>query len=497
MKKELLLFSIFLILLCSLYSTAQSIKTDYGVYPPPSPPPALPAAGATFMDPVFGTTIMRVTDSNDGDDNHQSYSYWPSINKNSSLLYISSVGGNPTLYDFDTATFSISNKRALFQSNPLNDGTPNAEDAIWSGTQNNEILCHTGQKIYRYNVVTDQYTLIKDFSSAYPDIHLWQMSRSINDNVFAFTYKENVNYANIGYIIYRVTGNQTDTASTSDIDEVQLDKAGDYLVIKTGNSGPSVIETEILNIQTGNSEYLTDNAPDFSPGHSDNGTGFVIGADNWNNTYTYRNLATPHTSFSVLDFNNDWTLGNHVSMLSDDESWMLMSTFVGNTTTSSGIFVDEIFQFASDGSKTVRRLAHTHSDYLNQNPNNSYWSMPRANISRDGKYAVFTSNWGSTTRMDVFILKIAPLLSVGIVEEENISFGVFPNPTTGVFTIRINKLNGGAGKIFIKNIVGEIVFQQVVDSDEKTLHLDLANGIYLVELSTNKGRIVQKLSCVK
>src|SRR5205823_5436745 len=98
-------------------------------YPEPAPP-ALPAAGGMLTDPTFGTTLLRVTDANDGTDNHQSYSYWPSFNKNSSLLYISSVGGIPKVYDFDTATFSVSNKRILFQSNPP-DGVPSSEDAIW------------------------------------------------------------------------------------------------------------------------------------------------------------------------------------------------------------------------------------------------------------------------------------------------------------------------------------------------------------------------------
>src|SRR3954468_19995714 len=106
LKKYFSLFTLMIIVGSTSFS--QSIKTDYGVYPEPTPP-VLPAAGGTFTDPVFGTSLLRVTDSNDGADNHQSYSYWPSLNKNSSLLYISNVGGNPTLYDFDTVAFSISN----------------------------------------------------------------------------------------------------------------------------------------------------------------------------------------------------------------------------------------------------------------------------------------------------------------------------------------------------------------------------------------------------
>src|SRR5690348_5150718 len=113
MKRASSLFTFLIFNFPFLIVTGQSIKTDYGVYPPPAPP-TLPAAGGTFTDPTFGTSILRVTDANDGSDNHQSYSYWPSMNKNSSLLYISTVGGSPKLYDFDTAALAVSNKRAMF-----------------------------------------------------------------------------------------------------------------------------------------------------------------------------------------------------------------------------------------------------------------------------------------------------------------------------------------------------------------------------------------------
>jgi hypothetical protein len=87
-------------------------------------------------------------------------------------------------------------------------------------------------------------------------------------------------------------------------------------------------------------------------------------------------------------------------MLADDEKWIMMSTFLANSLQSTGLFRDELFQIATDGSKRVRRLAHLHSVYRD------YWDQPRANVSRDGRFAVFTSNWGATDRRDVFIVKI-------------------------------------------------------------------------------------------
>ncbi|MFP5260851.1 MAG: fibronectin type III domain-containing protein, partial [Blastocatellia bacterium] len=42
-----------------------------------------------------------------------------------------------------------------------------------------------------------------------------------------------------------------------------------------------------------------------------------------------------------------------------------------------------------------------------------YWDSPRANVSRDGRYAVYTSNWGSADRTDVFICRIPPISGGG------------------------------------------------------------------------------------
>lgn len=479
--------------LLAFVTSAQSIKTDYGVYPEPAPPP-LPAAGGTFVDSVFGTTLLRVTDTNDGSDNHQSYSYWPSFNKNSTLLYISSVGGSPTLYDFDTLNFSISNKRALFAGNPPGDGAPNAEDAIWSGQHANIMLCHTAQKLYSYNTSNSSYTLIHDFGTAYPNIFLQQMSRSVNDTTFAFTYKENINYTNIGYIVLRASNNQADTGNMATLDEVQVDKTGNYLVIKTGQSGAGVIEVEILDLLNGNKQYLTDNGPDYAPGHSDNGTGFVIGADNWNNAYTFRTLTNPHTFYNVIDYNNDWSQGTHVSMLADDESWLLVSSFIANTLPSTGIFSDEIYQVATDGSKAVRRLCHHHSDYLNQtNFNDQYWSEPKANVSRNGKYAVFTSNWGSTSRRDVFVLQIPAANTAGLAGREEEKYLLYPNPAIDKIRL-VMPANMQPCLLEITDILGKIMFSKKVNVNTEDLDISgLPEGIYFL----HAGAAIKKFAVVR
>lgn len=472
MKIHFLLFHAFI----AASSFAQ--LTDKNIHNQPSPP-TLPASGGKITDPTFGTTIMRVTDNNDGSDNHHSYSYWPCHNSNNTLLYISSVNGQPTLYDFDPVNFTISNKRNAFQNAP---GGLNAEDAIWSATNPDIMYAHTGSKLYAWNVTTQTAALIHDFSANYADIFLSQMSRSANDSVFAFTRKENVNYSTQGYVVWKKGNtNLFYEASTSSLDEVQVDKSGDFLVIKTGNSGAGVIEVKIANMINNTVEDLTDNGPDFSPGHSDNGLGIVVGADNWNNSIRIRNLATPHTHSELMNWGNDWSQSNHLSMNSENENWVLISFFStsGNT---NGLYHDEIQLISTDGNQNVYRLCHHQSVY-----NSDYWNSPRATISKDGQFVTFTSNWGGTGKRDVFVVKFPALTTSANKKINSELISVFPNPASDQLSITV--LNPNEQKIKVINQMGQVLLETTLNGQgmqNKLLDIrSIPTGIYhLVMYST-------------
>ena len=388
--------------ICSLSVNAQ-IKRDYGTYPVPPAPP-LPAAGGTVIDPTFKTKIMRLTDANDGPDCINAYSYWPTFNLNSTRLMVYS-GTAPLLYEFDPVNFRILGKAVWDTPTPIG-GSIGWEDAIWSGTDPDIIYAHDnlGMHLWAYNVATKTYTLVFDLTDQYDrGDYLWQMSKNIaTDDVFAFTRRD-ARYNVAGYLVWRRDPDQVIyDVTTSQIDEVQVDKSGRYLAVKTGQQGAGAIEVQVVNLKTLTVENLTDDGPDYAPGHSDNGTRTVIGADNWRNQVTYRTLAHPHSHYTLISYENDWTQDYHVSMLADNEKWVLLSSYSGATGTPDGPFHDEIYQVATNGSLKVRRLAHHFSIY-----GGDYYASPRANISRDGRFVAFTSNWGvEGGRKDVFILKI-------------------------------------------------------------------------------------------
>lgn len=377
------------------------VRTDRGVYPPP-PAPALPKAGGVFTDPTFGTRLLRVTDEADGKENQNAYSYWSAFNADSTRFHLCR-SGRATLYRFDPKTFKILDKGPLFAKKPPSDHEPRWDDALWAAGSPDVLYAHEGLNLWAYNVATEAYTLLKDFSKDFPPGHLAQMSVSADDRVFAGSLQD-PKWNVIGYFVWRRdTGKIPLYEKTTQLDEVQVDKTGRYLVIKTGKQGKGAIEVRVADLETGKTEDLTDDGPDFAPGHSDNGRGFAIGHDNHKNRITRRALDKPHDVATVLDFGNDWSQDYHVSLLADDESWALVSLYVGNALPSAGPLKNEIIQVATDGSQRVRRLAHHRSVFR------SYWDSPRACISRDGRFVVFTSHFEGTGQRDVFILEVPPM----------------------------------------------------------------------------------------
>lgn len=69
-------------------------------------------------------------------------------------------------------------------------------------------------------------------------------------------------------------------AKTGDFDECQLDKSGQWLVIKEQVDGAKGEDNVIVNLQTGQQTRFLDQAG--AAGHSNDGYGCMVAADNWN-----------------------------------------------------------------------------------------------------------------------------------------------------------------------------------------------------------------------
>ncbi|PYS97479.1 MAG: hypothetical protein DMF65_11740, partial [Acidobacteria bacterium] len=375
-------------------------QTSSAVFAEPPLPP-LPAAGGKFRDPVFGTEIMRVTDARDGAQNGTFYPHWPTFNADSTRLLVRRRDTDDAIYTFNPDTFTLGDKYVVPRL-PDN-GTTITEGAIWSTTDPDTlyVLGWIG-KLWALNARTRQYTLVHDFtrdSTFKAGDFLWQMSMSADNDIFAFTHKGNEGL--IGYTVYKRSTDSVllDVRSTRE-DEVRIDKTGRYLGLFMTEVGSDGFDCAILDLVAGTRTGLVPGAPDFSPGHGDVGMGTLVAWHNDDNRFLNRSLSDPHHVQSVLNLGGDW-MNQHLSMLARDESWGLASFFsYQGYGLQPGLFHDEIVLVSTDGSGRFRRIAQHRSKA------NSYWEIPRANISYDGRFAAFTSNWGGSPRVDLFVARI-------------------------------------------------------------------------------------------
>ena len=383
----------------TLEDKRKQVRASHEIYPEPDLP-KLPAAGGTFVDPTFGTTIMRVTDEQDGPNNKTAYSNWPVFNADSTYFHINRKGHGATLYRFDPKKFKILARRPLFEKKLPGGGEPVWEGAIWSAKYPEVIYGHSGASLWAYHVVKKEYQLLRNFADdMVAGGSLTQMTISGDDNIFVLTKRKR---GFVGFIIWRRKDNKIlydEKKIPGHVKRGLADKSGKYVVLLTQQQGEGVVEQKVLHLASGKTVDILDDVHS-SPGHPDVGHGSIVGNCNWTNRVTFRKLKDPHKVGTLLKF-KDWAQGSHYSFLADDEDWVLVSFNKGaKKKYKHNVFHREIILLATDGSKRVRRLAHSRSIVK------GYWDTPRATISKDGKFVAFTSNWGGSNRLDVFIIRV-------------------------------------------------------------------------------------------
>ena len=75
-------------------------------------------------------------------------------------------------------------------------------------------------------------------------------------------------------------------------------------------------------------------------------------------------------------------------------------------------------------------------------------------------------------------------------ENNDVEIAVYPNPTSGEFTVKYEGLN----HIRIVNPLGQIVYDTDVDCDQ--VHVDLScmiKGVYIIQIEANNNMAIQKI----
>src|SRR6185503_2346229 len=179
-----------------------------------------------------------------------------------------------------------------------------------------------------------------------------------------------------------------------DLDECQIDKSGRWLVIKENVDGLNGEDNVIVDLQTGTQTILLDQ--NGAAGHSDNGYGYMVYADNWNslpNAIRVFQFGANQFQAPLVHNNMDWSVAApaHVSHANARPGTPLGQQFAcgsgANRINSSR--ANEILCFRLDTSLDVLVVAPVMTNLNASGGGDDYSKLPKGNIDPTGQYFVW------------------------------------------------------------------------------------------------------------
>lgn len=350
--------------------------------PPAVPRPALHRA---FVDPVFGTTIVRITDPSQVPGVNRVRHYYSKMNPfNADETRAILFGGDGGKILYDTRTWQPIKSLRITSSDPEIQWHPSDPNLFYHldfvGNSPNV------RAMFRYDIRTDERTLLRDFSE-------YETARGrLEGNLDrAGRY-----YAMLGFkgkqieaFVYdlvndRVSQRVPVTEKMAD-DWISVSQSGRFVVLMGGD------RSRVYDIQM---NHLRD-LPQGSFGHADlcltaDGRDVMVydGADHQIGAHRNVNLIDLETGAAIALVRLGWKSTPHVSCRNlDRPGWALVSTQGPDSRYPNHDF--EIFWVKLDSSGEVRRIAHHHSN----REEGGYFAEQHAVSNRDGTKIVFASNW--------------------------------------------------------------------------------------------------------
>jgi hypothetical protein len=418
-------------------------RTDRRVEPYPEKPPVIGPPGSIINDPNFGSRILRVTDGSSDPKQPGRPLFTPSSaeqnswNKSSTMFYITTSGGQFLLYDFDPAAMTARSARI-----------PNLD---WGAEP--QFSFQQASILYGMNhrkVVFEQYDTSSGRASQINDPskcvkldsrdtgHALTVSADDNRFMTVLGPMQDKNY--MVYVYDRTQGcrwynTQTGeiggqwgpkgTVSVSDrftLHNARMAKSGKFVYMVPGGGGSGGHRWLVWDIDTMNISGCSKGCS----GHHAVGYSHIIGTsgighplDVWLRPPDHLDTFTP--IISGLDVAKGFWYDSHFSWNNvdpNDSAPVCFSTYrptnpdtPGAALLVTGPWDNEIDCAETDGKASkVWRFAHTYST-----ARNGFWSTPRGNVSQDGRFFMFTSDWedqlgktpnGDKYRTDVFIVEL-------------------------------------------------------------------------------------------
>lgn len=338
------------------------------ILPPASEPPVPPAP--TVPIPAVGAgRVIRVTDERDGELLPRMYSYWSNavIIGLHAFVFVGHAGGSPKFFDVDLVTGTV-----VRLGSPL---PYLSEGEGWYWNIEGSLYLLEGPRLRIGNPFTGDDRVVFDISETHPGCRLWQAHSSDDGRVHSATVERIVSdgpYPRLGTVVV-YEGRQMFFPGDGALDESQVDRGGEFLIIKEGD------DNRIITLRSRETRRLSD--ADGAVGHSDCGDGFVVGEDNQHGACVLWDLRQPLTPGNRRTLFSTWNMG-HVSVRGD------------RCLLSDGTHLSLV---ALDGSGVTPLLEHGMTG-------GGYDAQVKANLDPSGRVATYMSNVAG--RLDVYLVRL-------------------------------------------------------------------------------------------
>ncbi|HEY71217.1 MAG TPA: hypothetical protein G4O08_11605 [Anaerolineae bacterium] len=376
-----------------------------------------PEPGVPYIDPVFGTCVVRITDRDDdispGDSSpglKNEYSRVQSFNADGSRLLARAIEG--TWYLYDAATLA-----------PLGQ-VPIEVEPRWDSEDPDLLYYFDTTSLLRYNIRTGVRTLVHDFADDLPDLSLaavwtrYEGSPSIDRRTWGLMAQDQ-DWDVVAFLVYDQELDEVTAIrrlpSGAEVDSATISPLGSYFLgffdnaCESTHSGdaqdPCGLMVYDRHLEQGHSLVRI-------IGHSDlaldaSGREVLVYQEIDNDTISMVDLDSGEaTALWPIDFSHR-AIGFHFSgQAIEAPGWILVSAYTDHernyTWMDNQVFAVELIP----GGRVVR-LAHTHS-VVDESRQHYYWAEPHASVDQNLTRVLFTSNWGrtGTAEVEMFMIEL-------------------------------------------------------------------------------------------
>ncbi|MBI1760777.1 MAG: hypothetical protein HYR56_05000 [Acidobacteria bacterium] len=385
------------------------IPADYTSFQPP-------AVGVKYRDTVFGAPIVRLSNgwTQFKDAVHHEYATMSPFNQDDSLI----------LMQADNHGFMVADRNGKLVVPPETLALSNSAEPRWSGNDPNVFYYHAENQLLKFDVARRQKNVVRVFAQ-YQKITFGGGECDISEDGDHLMIVGDDRHAALYTFSTNSLGKTADLkALGGEWVEVYV-TANNNIMARWGSEGIGPHKGMALYDKDFN--FVRQIAP--FGGHSDQGRD--VNSDEVLFVGAYRDNSPPpgceHNGVEKIRLADakrscllplNWDAEMHISSNSNGKNpWVLVSvtdTAKGTAAANAdlppdwqrrwGVRFNEVMIVRADGTE-LRHLAHHRSRTLS-----SYWFQPRASISKDGKYAVFDSNFGTNPvkdYSDVFLLEVS------------------------------------------------------------------------------------------